>query len=141
MFRNLIIRFSFLSIKRLEDFKNFRARLNKFFMEFVSELVFSEHKIPSDEIVRWLMQCVTFKEERTRDFSVFHTDEVIDPTPVLRSFLLKLFLQNPSLDDHLDDLVQSWTEEDGIFKVQKMAMLVDCYQVSTGDKRCETTII
>ena len=78
------------------------------------------------------MDCVTFKEQTSRDFSVFHTDEVIDPTPVLRSFLLKLFIQYPTLDDHLDRLVKSWEEESGRFKVQKMAMLVDCYQVN-GD--------
>ena len=117
------------SLKLLKDL---RGRLNKFFMHFVSELVITEHHPPDDRIIQWLMDCVTFKEQTSRDFSVFHTDEVIDPTPVLRSFLLKLFIQYPTLDEHLDCLVQSWEEESGRFKVQKMAMLVDCYQVN-GD--------
>lgn len=99
-------------------------------MHFVSELVFVPNRRPDDEIVRWLMDCVAFNERQTRELSVFHTQDVIDPTPVLRSFLLKLFLQYPSVEDHLNQVVQSWAEETGVFKVQKMAMLVDCYQVN-----------
>ena len=114
------------SLKLLKDL---RGRLNRFFMHFVSEQVITERHSPDVGIIQWLMDCVTFKEQTSRDFSVFHTEEVIDPTPVLRSFLLKLFIQYPTLDEHLDRLVQSWEEESGRFKVQKMAMLVDCYQV------------
>ena len=117
------------SLKLLKDL---RGRLNRFFMHFVSEQVITERHSPDVGIIQWLMDCVTFKEQTSRDFSVFHTEEVIDPTPVLRSFLLKLFIQYPTLDEHLDRLVQSWEEESGRFKVQKMAMLVDCYQVN-GD--------
>ena len=118
--------FSPHSLKVLVDL---RSRLNKFFMHFVSELVFTPSRAPSEEIVEWLMSCVTFSNKQTREMSVFHTQDVIDPTPVLRSFLLKLFLQYPSTGDHLVRLVESWAEETGIFRIQKMAMLVDCYRV------------
>lgn len=100
-------------------------------MNFVSDMVFkSDSPPPDDGILEWLMECVTFRD-RTREFSMFYSEDVIDPTPVVRSFLLKLFLQceSPRVIVHLNQLMTSWNEKEQDLRVQKMAMLIDCYKV------------
>lgn len=112
-----------------------RTRLNKFFMQFVSEMVFISEDPPEEGILVWLMECVTFRD-RTREFSVFYCKDVLDPTPVLRSFLLKLFLScdNPQVETHLNQLMRSWKDNEPELQVQKMAMLIDCYKVSKNSE-------
>ena len=78
------------SMEAYQEFVKLRTRLNKFFMRFVSELVFLSE--PCVEVIDWLANCVTFRGG-TRQFSMFNCEDVVDPDPVLRSFLLKLLLK------------------------------------------------
>ena len=116
------------------EFKAFRKRLNTFFMNFVSGIVFSEGDDPEDSIIEWLLKCVTFGTTDTREFSLFNTADVVDPTPVLRSFLLKLLLQckqRDSVHTHLNKLLSKWSTNK-IFQLQTMVLLMDCHKVQVS---------
>lgn len=84
--------FDFDSAVRLEENRALRRRYNKFFMDFVSQLVFASTEPPTDDVIRWLLNCVT-RDNRPAVFSVVNVDDVLDSTPVLRSFLLKHLLR------------------------------------------------
>ena len=68
---------------RLDSFKSLRARMNAFFMHFISEIVFSSDTQPDDHIMQWLLERIT-KDKSTRQLSLFNYQEVVDPSPVLR---------------------------------------------------------
>lgn len=105
-------------------------RLNKFFTQFVAELTFASGNVPDGDILQWLMKCVAFKD-RTKEFSIFNCKDVVDPTPVLRSFLLKLFLQsgNSHVTEHLDDVIKGWYDAQDDLMIQHMVLLIDCFKV------------
>ena len=114
------------------EFKAFRKRLNKFFMSFVSDVVFESDEDPEDEIIQWLLNCVAFGTASTKQFSLFNSADVIDPTPVLRSFLLKLLLQcnqNDAVKAHLDTILSEWTANEK-YKMQTMVLFMDCWKVT-----------
>jgi len=99
----------------------------------VSDMVFNEEeRDPDDEIIRWLLDCVTARDgETTRQFSLFNSQEVVDPTPVLRSFLLKLLLRCPQtelVDDYLNHVLQP-TPHSGDHQLQTMVLFIDCWKV------------
>ena len=77
--------FAFLYYRktRLDSFKSLRARMNAFFMHFISEIVFSSDTRPDDHIMQWLLERIT-KDKSTRQLSLFNYQEVVDPSPVLR---------------------------------------------------------
>ena len=121
---------SFASEKNIEELKWLRKRLNKFFMAFVSEVVFGSDVEPDEDIIQWLLQCVTFGAG-TRAFSLYNTADVVDPTPVLRSFLLKLLMQctqSEHVQEHLNHLLADWGD-DVKQKIQTMVLLMDCRKV------------
>nr|XP_034331576.1 E3 ubiquitin-protein ligase rnf213-alpha [Crassostrea gigas] len=87
-----------LKIRKLNLFK---SRCNSFFMDLVSQLCFSDDEPPSNEVVEKLMSYITATARRgqggrmaSKEMSVF--EEGIDPTPVLRSFLLQHLLRTSS---------------------------------------------
>ena len=98
-------------------------------MHFVSELVFASATQPDIRIVEWLSECVTFRDG-TKKFSLFTTEDVVDPSPVLRSFLIKLFLQcrTPMITDHMDKTIRSWVD-DPVGNLQRMNMVISCHKV------------
>lgn len=70
---------------------DFRRRCNSFFMEVVSQLCFAEGTPPCAEVVTKLLSYITiptkYGQQLTKELTVF--DDGIDPTPVVRSFLLQ----------------------------------------------------
>ena len=100
-------------------------------MAFVSDIVFAGKEDPDHRIIEWLLNCVTFSSGRTRQFSLFNTAEVIDPNPVLRSFLLKLLLQcNESSYSmqQLDVILSEWSA-DSKYMMQTMVLFMNCWKV------------
>lgn len=80
----------------LLKYKNFRQRCNNFFMEVVSQLCFAEGTPPSQEVIKKLLSYIIGQSTRgtkmvTKELTVFQ--DSIDPTPVVRSFLLQHLLQ------------------------------------------------
>ena len=126
----VLIGIYFYSDSKLEELKWLRKRLNKFFMEFVAELVFSPEATPDEEIIEWLLQCVTFGAG-TRQFSLYNTADVVDPTPVLRSFLLKLLMlyqDNELVRYYIDGMLAKWGADEKQ-RIQTMVLLMDCRKV------------
>ncbi|XP_067940321.1 E3 ubiquitin-protein ligase RNF213-like [Watersipora subatra] len=119
-----------------KDFEEFRKGINNFFVHFVSKLVFLPGIFPDMDIVEWLMNRVTFRDRR-REFSIFQVEDIVNPTPILRSFLVKLFLQyqeSPSVSNYLDRLIQTWSEEESSSElVSKMAMIINCHKDIHGN--------
>ena len=117
---------------KLKEFNMLRNYLNTFFMNFVSSIVFSEGEDPEDSLIEQLLKFVTYGQADTREFSLFNTADVVDRTPVLRSFLLKLLLQckqKESVHDHLDKLLSTWASNK-TFQLQTMVLLMDCQKVN-----------
>lgn len=72
----------------------FKRRCNAFFMEVVYTLSFSSNAPPDSEVISKLMGyviCDANDKIHTRRLTLFN--DGVDPTPVLRSFLLKMLLQ------------------------------------------------
>ena len=125
-----IVLSDYFSESKLEELKWLRKRLNKFFTAFVAEVVFSSETAPDEEIVEWLLKCVTFGAG-TRQFSLYNTADVVDPTPVLRSFLLKLLLQCSHSDFvkyHLNGMLADWGEDERQW-IRTMDLLMDIRKV------------
>ena len=114
-------------------FQDFRNSLNKFFMHFVSEMVFAPGIAPDIEIVKWLTNCVTFRDQ-TKKFSLFTTAEIVDPNPVLRSFLIKLFLQcqsSEAIKDHLNELITNFQTMNSPHEMlPNLTLVMNCHKVS-----------
>ncbi|XP_021363666.1 E3 ubiquitin-protein ligase rnf213-alpha-like isoform X2 [Mizuhopecten yessoensis] len=90
----------------------YKKRINSFFMEVVSQLCFADDTPPSDDIVQKLLSYITRSTDKgkvvTKEMTIF--DDSIDPTPVLRSFLLQLLLRTSGnqVNDYLSQyLVQA----------------------------------
>lgn len=115
----------------MEELKQRRRRLDKFFMAFVSDVVFGAETEPDDQIIKWLLECVTFKGG-TRQFSLYNTADVVDfRAPVLRSFLFKLLMQltqSDLVDGYLNSLLAGWPD-DQTRRVNTMVLLMDCHKV------------
>lgn len=97
-------------------------------MKFVSELVFQSE--PDADVITWLAECVTFRDG-TRSFSIFNYEDVVDPNPVLRSFLLKLLLRcrkSGQVKEDIDKIIGQWALTDQ-YKLQTMVLLMDCLKV------------
>ncbi|CAC5391523.1 RNF213 [Mytilus coruscus] len=80
----------------LSKYKNFRKRCNNFFMEVVSQLCFAEGTPPSQEVIKKLLSYIIGQSKKdtkmvTKELTVFQ--DSIDPSPVVRSFLLQHLLQ------------------------------------------------
>ena len=103
-------------------------------MHFVSEMVFAPGIAPDIEIVKWLTKCVTFRDQ-TKKFSLFTTAEIVDPNPVLRSFLIKLFLQYQSseaIKDHLNELITNFQTMNSPHEMlPNLVLVMNCHKVST----------
>ena len=108
-----------------------RARCNMFFTRFVSDLVVTLDNPPSDEVIRWLLDCVTCLRG-TRQFSVYNVSDVVDSNPVTRSFLLKLLLkldEQQAVRSYLDNFVQIAVKEFSTFNFQNILLILDCMKV------------
>lgn len=112
------------------SFQGLRKRLNKFFMSFVSELVFTSE--PEYDVLEWLVDRIAYKGRGARQFSMFNCEDVLDPDPVLRSFLLKLLLKcrhSDNVRNHLNDIIRSWRVEDVQSQIQTLLLVMDCHRV------------
>ncbi|XP_056014152.1 E3 ubiquitin-protein ligase rnf213-alpha-like isoform X2 [Ostrea edulis] len=86
---------------KIQKLAMFKRHCNSFFMDLVSQLCFSDDVPPSRQVVEKLMSYITATARRghggrmaSKEMSVF--EEGIDPTPVLRSFLLQHLLRTSS---------------------------------------------
>jgi len=95
----------------------------------VAELVFLPGVVPELEVIEWLTLQVTFKDT-TKTLSIFNSNDVIDATPVLRSFLIKLLMGCPSEDyiqQYLNSIMRQWAG--GNHYLPTLCMIVNCYKV------------
>ncbi|XP_071122875.1 E3 ubiquitin-protein ligase RNF213-like [Mytilus edulis] len=92
----------------LDKYNDFRRRCNSFFMEVISQLCFAEGTPPAPEIINKLQSYIIGQSEDERgkklvskELTVFQ--DSIDPTPVVRSFLLQQLMQTSGVDieEHL----------------------------------------
>ncbi|XP_022250656.1 E3 ubiquitin-protein ligase rnf213-alpha-like isoform X2 [Limulus polyphemus] len=97
------------SREAVERHGKFRQRCNLFFIEVLSRYCFSGNSPPDDTVIKELIRLITVNKNenlQTRNMTVFDVDYV-DPTPVIRSYLLKLLLPyRNSLEHHLNDFLQ-----------------------------------
>ncbi len=71
-----------------------RAALSRFFLDFISEYIFSRSEPPSPAVIKKLLSFVTYpKRETTAELSPFPDEVAIDPSPVIRSYLLQQILK------------------------------------------------
>ncbi|XP_069105330.1 E3 ubiquitin-protein ligase rnf213-alpha-like [Argopecten irradians] len=81
--------------EKSKKYFDYKKRINSFFMEVVSQLCFADDTPPSDEVVEKLLSYITRSTNKgtvvTKKMTIF--DDSIDPTPVLRLFLLQLLLR------------------------------------------------
>ncbi len=91
----------------LERHRQFKGRLNVFFLEVLPEFVFQDNRRPEQEIAKKLLSFVVTQElpkdknervPRTKQISPF-AGHCIDATPVIRSFILKLLLQGDEFEE------------------------------------------
>ncbi|XP_052062680.1 E3 ubiquitin-protein ligase rnf213-alpha-like isoform X2 [Mytilus californianus] len=93
----------------MKKYNDYRRRCNSFFMEVVSQLCFADGTPPSKEVIDKLLSYITghsktMRTERivSKELTIF--DDTIDPTPVVRSFLLQQLMQTSSdqeIQNHL----------------------------------------
>ena len=91
----------------MEHYQKYKQRCNAFFMDLVCRLSFTDSPTssypPEPEAVKRLMGYITCKSkvnekkkelegQRTKKMGVF--DDALDPTTVVRSFLLQLLLRS-----------------------------------------------
>ena len=86
-----------ISREAREGYADYRQRCNAFFMELVSSLCFPGDVPPETAVIQKLLEYITkesLKQGRvmTQRMNIFQ--ETIDPTPVVRSFLLQLLLRS-----------------------------------------------
>ncbi|XP_062573630.1 E3 ubiquitin-protein ligase rnf213-alpha-like, partial [Saccostrea cucullata] len=88
---------------KMYQLRVFQRHCNSFFMDLVSQLCFTDEEPPSSQVIQKLMSYmfITTRARRgqggrmaTKELSVF--EEGIDPTPVLRSFLLQYLIRTSS---------------------------------------------
>ncbi|VDI72431.1 Hypothetical predicted protein [Mytilus galloprovincialis] len=96
------------NVGEIRKYQDYRTRCNSFFMEVVSQLCFAEGTPPSQEVIEKLLSYIIGhskgkKVERvvSRELTIF--DDSIDPTPVVRSFLLQQLMQTSGheIETHL----------------------------------------
>ena len=104
-------------------------------MHFVSQQVFISGTRPELKVIKWLSESVTFKDQ-TKRFALFSTEDVVDPTPVLRSFLTKLFLQcheSTVVSNYLNSTIETWGKTPNPQdELPKMVMMIECHKVSAA---------
>jgi hypothetical protein len=85
-------------------------------MDVVSQLSFAEDTAPSSDVVDKLMGLVTRQRSsragtktllQTKEMTIF--DDGIDPTPVVRSFLLQLLMRTSG--DKVDEYLQRYLQD------------------------------
>jgi hypothetical protein len=129
--------------RELEQYRRYQARCNSFFMDVVSQLCFAEDTAPSPPVVDKLMGLVTRQRSsragtktllQTKEMTIF--DDGIDPTPVVRSFLLQLLMRTSG--DKVDEYLQRYLQdarrlfdEAGAeqYLVQLCLLVVQCIEV------------
>ncbi|XP_061169274.1 E3 ubiquitin-protein ligase rnf213-alpha-like [Saccostrea echinata] len=118
-----------IKFKKLQEFQR---RCNSFFMDLVSQLCFSDDVPPSRHVVEKLMSHITATAKSgkmaSKELSVF--EEGIDPTPVLRSFLLQHLLRTNSdevrecLGMYLDQVEKLMSLTENEEKMIELSLLV-----------------
>lgn len=82
----------------IANYNEFRRRCNSFFLDIVSQLCFAERSPPSQEVIEKLFSYVVSSKgpkdvgrRISKELTIF--GDSIDPTPVVRSFLLQQLIQ------------------------------------------------
>ena len=96
-----------------EEHAKFRKNMTQFFIELLQCHIFVENQVPNGDIVQDLVTFIVTKQlpkdnrsPRTKQLSPFPGD-LIDPQPVIRSFLLQLILRydTEQVEGHLQQLL------------------------------------
>ncbi|XP_006816196.2 E3 ubiquitin-protein ligase rnf213-alpha-like [Saccoglossus kowalevskii] len=99
-------------VDAIEKLSEHRRQFNGFFMEIVSRLCFMGNLPPHSDVIERML---TYVSKNTRENENIRSkrmsalvEDCIDPTPVLRSFLLQLILKfrKDHVYDHLSDFLQ-----------------------------------
>ncbi|CAG0886586.1 unnamed protein product [Cyprideis torosa] len=112
--------------EKLTKHKEFKQNLNSFFLDLLQRYVFKPGtNIPEPEVIEKLMSFVVTKDlprdksqkTMTKALSPFAGD-CIDSSPIIRSFILQLLLQQygeafANLDTYLENERKQWTSEIG----------------------------
>ncbi|XP_013380375.1 E3 ubiquitin-protein ligase rnf213-alpha-like [Lingula anatina] len=136
-------------LKTMSDFgdkikahNEYKRSCNTFFMALVSQLCFNEDTPPEPDVVRMLLSCVTKESQLksgksgTKDFNLF--DVCIDPSPVIRSFLLQLLLRSDMeqvkqyLQEYFDQ-ARKFTQ-DGSQTLELCMLCIQCMEDSFHNK-------
>ncbi|XP_061169263.1 E3 ubiquitin-protein ligase RNF213-like isoform X1 [Saccostrea echinata] len=120
---------------KLHQLRVFQRHCNSFFMDLVSQLCFTDDEPPSSHVVQKLMSYITTTARRgqggrmaSKELSVF--EEGIDPTPVLRSFLLQHLIRTSSgevsecLQIYLDQVEELMSLKENEDKMIELSLLV-----------------
>ena len=80
------------------QYQEYKKRCNTFFMQLVARLCFEGNTPPSDEVITKLLDYVIHsprgdEQLQSRRPHVLQEEGSIDPTPVVRLFLLQLMLR------------------------------------------------
>lgn len=101
-------------------------------MRFVSELVFTSQEAIDEEVLHKLLDCITFGG-KTMKFSVYKALDVVDPSPVVRSFLMKLLLsrrETQAVQTYLNKLLTQMREDFTSFNASNLMLIVDILKVN-----------
>lgn len=94
-------------------------------------LVFSPEVDPEMEIVQWIADFLTFRDG-AKKFSLFEAEDIVEPTDVTQSFLIKLFLQcsKSNVSAYMNDLIERWdVTGNELSQLPKMVMVMNCHKV------------
>jgi hypothetical protein len=109
----------------------FRNGLNTFFLDILQKHVFSHvftQDRPHEEILRQLLDFVVHKN-KTKIMSPFEADH-IDPSPVIRSFVLQLFLMADFelAQDYLEYFIMDAKNLEGHSEVELCLLVLFCFE-------------
>ncbi|XP_061169142.1 E3 ubiquitin-protein ligase RNF213-like [Saccostrea echinata] len=133
----------------IKEFNSFKKSCNSFYMDVVSQLCFSDDMAPSQEVIEKLMSHIAISpktgkahEVMSKEISIF--DEGIDPSPVLRSFLLQHLLRT-SFKDVETYLEKYLLNAQNLFKNKESSlfelsvMIINCFEDSFTQECSKTS--
>ncbi|CAG2252469.1 RNF213 [Mytilus edulis] len=126
----------------MKKYHDYRRRCNSFFMEVVSQLCFADGTPPSKDVIDKLLSYITGQSKikktgrvLSKELTIF--DDTIDPTPVVRSFLLQQLMQTSSdheIQNHLsayftlaNDVVKGSTDPNNT--VELCLLVLQCMEM------------
>ena len=134
-------------LEAVEEHARFRKYMTQFFIELLQCHVFVDHRMPHDDIVKDLVSFIVTKQlpkdsqsSRTKQLSPFPGD-LIDPQPVVRSFLLQLILKYDldHVEGHLQQLLQ---EKEGVVELRSQfpelcSLIITCMEDTMRSSSCK----